>query len=428
MRGADAPVESADPEVLAVLDTLVGRWGGRAAETERGRRLPDATVAELLDAGLLQLAAPPRFGGPGHGWPTVVEAARRAARACPSTGWVIGVVGGHAALAGRLPPKAARAVFAAGVRQVFATASAAAGGGFTRVPGGFEVAGRWRFCSAADHADWFLLSGHGDDPTDRVLVPLPAGEVRVEDGWDVCGMAGTGSRDITVDRVFVPEALTVSLSRCFAGRSPSGTGPSPYYLDEVPFLPYVNSCAIGPVLGCAEGAFAACLARSARGTGGSRPLEQPLVRDALTESAAELACARHLYEDVCARLHAAGTARRAFTPEDTATIGRDRAYLARLCVRSVHRLIQLAGTAAHFAGDPLARHWRDLQMMAAHRDLNWAGNAAAYASAAFTADGAGGPGDASGPVADGTRTTGGPVLSGPDGGRPPAGDGRGQAV
>ncbi|MTE17665.1 acyl-CoA dehydrogenase [Streptomyces sp. TRM43335] len=398
MRGPDTPVEGADPEVLATVDTLAGRWGGRAAEAERERRLPDATVAELLDAGLLQLAAPPGCGGPGHSWPTLVEAARRAARACPSTGWVIGVVGGHAALAGRLPRAAAETVFAAGPRQVFATASAAADGRFTRVPGGFEVAGRWRFCSAADHADWFLLNGHGGDPADRVLIPLSAGQVRVEEGWDVCGMAGTGSRDIRVDRVFVPEALAGSLPHCFAERQPSGGGPSSYYLDEVPFLPYVNSCVIGPVLGCAEGALAACLERFARDVGGSRPLEQPLVWDGLTESAAELTCARHLYEAVCARLHAAGTARRSLPPEDVAAIGRDRAYLARLCVRSVQRLVQLTGTAAHFADDPLARHWRDLQMAAAHRDLNWARNTAAYAATAFTAGGAGKPGGA-GPAA-----------------------------
>ncbi|MFP8940302.1 acyl-CoA dehydrogenase family protein [Streptomyces fenghuangensis] len=398
MRGPDTPVEGADPEVLAAVDTLAGRWGGRAAEAERARRLPDATVTELLDAGLLQLTAPPDFGGPGHSWPTLVEAARRAARACPSTGWVIGVVGGHAALAGRLPRAAAETVFAAGARQVFATASATAGGRFTRVPGGFEVAGRWRFCSAADHADWFLLNGHGGDSMGRILIPLSAGQVRVGEGWDVCGMAGTGSRDIFVDRVFVPGALAGSLSHCFAGRQPSGGGPSPYYLGEVPFLPYVNSCVIGPVLGCAEGAFAACLERFARDTGGSHPLEQPLVRDGLTESAAELACARHLYEAVCARLHTAGTARRPLSPEDAAAIGRDRAYLARLCVRSVQRLVRLAGTAAHFADDPLARHWRDLQMAAAHRDLDWARNTAAYAATAFDPGGAGEPGD-TGPAA-----------------------------
>ncbi|WP_055688608.1 acyl-CoA dehydrogenase family protein [Streptomyces prasinus] len=416
MNSADAPVANADPGVLAVVDAFAGRWGDRAAEAERGRRLPDATVAELLDTGLLELAAPPGFGGPGHSWPTLVEAARRAARACPSTGWVIGVVGGHAALAGRLPRTAAGTVFAAGVRQVFATASAAADGRLTRVPGGFEAAGRWRFCSAADHADWFLLNGHehGGDPRDRVVIPLAAGQVRVEDGWDVCGMAGTGSRDIVVERVFVPEALTGSLPSCFAGRRPSGTGTSPYYLGEVPFLPYANSCVIGPVLGCAEGAFAAFLARFARGSGTSRPPEQPLVRDGLTESAAELACARHLYEAVCARLHAAGAARGALPPEDVAAIGRDRAYLARLCVRSVHRLVRLAGTAAHFADDPLARHWRDLQMMAAHRDLDWARNAEAYATAAFTADGPGRAEAGTGPV--------------PGGAGPPAAGGRGRAT
>ncbi|GAB2596134.1 hypothetical protein GCM10027168_31150 [Streptomyces capparidis] len=385
MSGEETP--GADPGVLAAVDALAGRWRARAEQAERERRLPRGTVTELLDAGLLQLAAPPRFGGAGHGWPTLVEAARRAARACPSTGWVVGVVGGHAALAGRLPRQAAEQVFAAGARQVFATASASAGGRVTRVPGGYRVAGRWRFCSAADHADWVLLNGPCPETGDRVLLPLAADRVRVEDNWRVTGMAGTGSKDITVDTV-VPDALTGSLTRCFAARRPDGgTAPTAYYLDEVPFLPYINTCVVGPVLGCAEGAWSACLDLLSAGRGGARALDDPLVRDGLTESAAELDCARHLYRAVCARLHGAGAARRAVTPEDAAAVGRDRAYLARLCVRAVHRLVGLGGTAVHAEDHRLGRHWRDLQMMAAHRDLDWSRNAAAWAAEALDAAG-----------------------------------------
>ncbi|MBO8183969.1 hypothetical protein JW592_00480 [Streptomyces sp. DW4-2] len=36
-----------------------------------------------------------------------------------------------------------------------------------------------------------------------------------------------------------------------------------------------------------------------------------------------------------------------------AAISRDRAYMARLCIRAVQRLVQLAGTAAHHDASPV---------------------------------------------------------------------------
>ncbi|NYI03604.1 acyl-CoA dehydrogenase family protein [Allostreptomyces psammosilenae] len=393
MNDTGPPPPGADPEVCERVDALAGRWRERAAIAERARRLPRETIAELSDAGLLHIVAPTRHGGPGYGWPTLVEAARRAARACPSTGWVIGVVGGHAALAGRLPEPVTALLFADGPRQLFATASAAADGRITRVAGGVEVTGRWRFCSAVDHAEWIIVNGPCRDATgaagtdgtaggERVLVPLRTDRVRVEDDWYVSGMSATGSRTIAVDGEFVPEERVDPLSRCFAERWSKESAPTDY-LGEVPFRSYATSSIIGPLLGCAEGAFEAYLAGLRTPAGRPSPRsEQPLVRDGLTESAAELACARHLYDAVCATLHAAGVERRALSAAESATVSRDRAYLARLCERAVHRLVRLTGTAAHLEDHPLARHWRDVQMMAAHRDVSWALTHHAYAAVA----------------------------------------------
>jgi 3-hydroxy-9,10-secoandrosta-1,3,5(10)-triene-9,17-dione monooxygenase len=134
----------------------------------------------------------------------------------------------------------------------------------------------------------------------------------------------------------------------------------------MPFLSYSTSTVIGPLLGCAEGAF---------------DVFQGSADSDVAESAAEPACARHLYDSVCDTLHSAGLERRPLTALEAATVGRDRAYLARLCVRAVHRLVELSGTAAHFEDHPIARHWRDLHMMSAHRDVNWATHARAHAHA-----------------------------------------------
>jgi 3-hydroxy-9,10-secoandrosta-1,3,5(10)-triene-9,17-dione monooxygenase len=364
-------------DVRTRVAALSDRWRDRAPAAERARRLPDDTVAELFDSGLMTLAAPTRHGGAGLGWPAVVEAARLAARACPSTGWVLGVVGGHAAMAGRLPRGVGDLLFADRPQRVHATASATPDGRIVRGGDGFTVTGRWRFCSAVEHSAWIILNGLCEPDLsngERVLLPIPVADVRVEDGWHVSGMAATGSRDIVLDEVFVPGDRADSLRRCFAAHWSPDTAPADY-LGQVPFRNYMNSFIIGPLLGCAEAAVDAFAATA-----------RPAHRDGLTESAAELTCARLLYESLCSTLHSAGLGRRALTTVEAATVERDRAYLAQLCVRAVHRLVRLAGTAAHFDDNLIARHWRDLQMMAAHRDVDWARNSHAYSTLPLAGD------------------------------------------
>ena len=50
---------------------------------------------------------------------------------------------------------------------------------------------------------------------------------------------------------------------------------------------------------------------------------------------------------------------------------RDRAYLAQQCVEVVRRLVERLGASSLVGGNPLHRHWRDIQTMAAHRDVAW---------------------------------------------------------
>ncbi|KIH83119.1 hypothetical protein UCMB321_3069 [Pseudomonas batumici] len=363
---------------------LLGRWRALAAETERARCISQQTVDDLLVGGLMQLVVPRRYGGLQSDWPTLVEASRIAARACPSTGWMIGLVGSHAAIVGRLPSLCQDTVFADGPGQIIATASVSKGVSILKVDGGFRLSGTWCFSSGIDHAHWVVLSGK--DPRDAslgqtLLFTLRRERVQVEDVWHVAGMCGTGSKDLRLDNVFVSDAWVVLQSECF-GSAPVGAGHNPGgYLFDVEFIPYLGSLHIGPVLGCAEGAYDDCVAalRNREVTKENAASKtRPIRLEQLAECAAQLSCARHLYHSIAFLLHSAGVAGRSLSLQELVTLKRDRAYLVRLCVQAVQQLVWQLGTGGIFDASPVQRHWRDLQVMASHMDVNWDSAMLAY--------------------------------------------------
>ena len=83
-------------------------------------------------------------------------------------------------------------------------------GSATKVDGGYLVSGRKIFCSQAPVGTVMSTMFPFDDPGDgqivlNMAVPLAAEGVTVLDTWDGHGMRGTGSHDIELQDVFVPE-------------------------------------------------------------------------------------------------------------------------------------------------------------------------------------------------------------------------------
>src|SRR5438477_10948152 len=84
-------------------------------------------------------------------------------------------------------------------------------GKLEKVEGGFRMTGRKIFASGVPAGDVLMTTGVYDDPGQGPTVihfplPLRAEGVKILDTWKVLGMRGTGSHDIELDRVFVPDA------------------------------------------------------------------------------------------------------------------------------------------------------------------------------------------------------------------------------
>jgi 3-hydroxy-9,10-secoandrosta-1,3,5(10)-triene-9,17-dione monooxygenase len=354
-------------------------WRERASAAEKNRRLSDSTFDELFAGGWLDLLSPRApVTHSGH-WPTLVESARVAARACASTAWMMALVGGHSCIIRRLPPACQDRLYAEGPRQLFASASSGADSQLSLEAAGMRVNGRWRFSSGIEDATWLMLNApcpnHPDAAhTPRFLVLIAAHEVHRLDSWDSFGMAATGSHDVLTRQLLVPHERVFALHEVFAGPVPA-TGTD--YIDRVPLVPYLTTSIIGPLLGCAEGAHAAYVLALA-----DSPLSsEPRIAEQVAHSAAQLYSAGLLYDSLISRLHDAGMHGRALEARQLRQLKRDRAYLAQQCVQVVRRLVERLGASSLVAANPLQRHWRDVQAMAAHRDLVWNDAMQAYGEA-----------------------------------------------
>ncbi len=370
-------------EIFSRARDLVPVLRERAQETEERRSLPPETMRDLYDAGLLRILQPARYGGYEMDWPMHLEAARILARACPSTAWIVSVVGAHAAIAARLNKQCQDDIWGDTQDVLIATATAPSVGGVYKVEGGYRADGVWRFASGVDHSQWLMITGpvrpdDGSEPkrgrADFVRVLLPKSDFEITDGWFVAGMSGTGSKSIKCVDVFIPDYRATSARSSFA-KSPPGAEVNPNcYLYNVDFMPYFGSSLLGPIVGCAEGAYQDYVeitkARISVMLGGNVAENVP-VQQRLAESAGEIKAARLLLEASNKLLHERGVAGQTLLPAELVEQGRDRTFIAKLCVSAVTRLVSQMGAMGIFDDNPVQRHFRDVNALSTQIAVNY---------------------------------------------------------
>jgi 3-hydroxy-9,10-secoandrosta-1,3,5(10)-triene-9,17-dione monooxygenase len=227
----------------------------RAAQTDNDRRLPQATIDELLDAGLFAVIRPRLFGGDELGIASLVEITAELASACGSTGWVYGVLAGHGWLLNLFPVEAQREIFA-DPRTLTATVFRL-GGKAERVDGGYRITdATGRFCSGIDFASWVIVGNavqSSDGPPEPRFFVVKRKDIEIVDDWFTVGMRGTGSRSIRIRDAFVPEHFSVSIESLAKGQAPgTATHTAPLY--RVPFQLVAPFSIIGAPIGIARGA------------------------------------------------------------------------------------------------------------------------------------------------------------------------------
>jgi len=230
----------------------------RLKEADEGRRVPAETIKDFQAAGFFRILQPSRWGGFEHDPQVFFDVQQTIGAACASSAWVLGVLGVHAWQLALFPIEAQREVWGDDTSTLISS-SYAPTGKIERAPGGYTISGRWSFSSGCDHGQWAFLGGmvppaaEGAPPEMRTFL-LPRRDYTIEDNWHVMGLKGTGSKDVVVDRVFVPEHRTHKLIDGYKRSSPGNEhNPAPLY--RLPFGQVFVRSVSTTAIGIAQGAL-----------------------------------------------------------------------------------------------------------------------------------------------------------------------------
>ena len=372
------------PELLTRAEALVPVLRERAGRTEELRRLPDETIDELHRAGLFRILQPKRVGGSELPFRSIVELVSIIGKGDGSTAWVLANLAAHHWMLAMFPKQAQDEVWGQSPDNLIGSALVFPRGRACRVEGGYRLSGRWPFSSGVDPSAWNLIGAIAQDEEAGTAMPriflLPASDYTVIDTWHVIGLAGTGSKDVAVDDVFVPEYRSLAMDQITGGRNP-GAAVNQAVLYRLPAVSLFAFCIAAVSLGIAQGAidyFAETTRTRTSYYTGRNLADFVTLQIHLAEASAMVDMSRAAILLDCDEATSIVSEGKVPSLEQRARYRRDGAYAATLCTRAVDALFRATGGGAIYARNPLQRMFRDIHAANAHYVLNWDINGAMF--------------------------------------------------
>ena len=358
----------------------------RAARAEDARMLLRENEQLLHESGLFRFHQPRSFGGMELDFVAVVDIPAELARGCPSTAWNVGNVACHHWILGYYDPATQHEVWDANPDALIASSIALAAGRGRKADGGFVINGRWPFSSAVDNSDWNMLAvsiydGDGKTPVDWRLCLVPKSDYEVIDTWYAMGMAATGSKDVAVSELFVPERRALPLLRCRGGSGHPGAALSPGPLYRIPIVAASSHPLAPAALGAAEGAYELFLETMATRAGtytGARVADFQAVQIKVARARCLIDSARDLLRQSAIAFQAAAQRNEAPDLETKLRFRAHSAFAVNQSREAVETLWSCYGAQGLYTRDPLQRHLRDVLAISQHFSFNFDIAGAAY--------------------------------------------------
>ncbi|TNF89912.1 MAG: hypothetical protein EP301_02015 [Gammaproteobacteria bacterium] len=347
---------------LDAASALAPIIAGNREISEANRRLAPAIVEGIRAAGLQRLMLSAENGGLEAPLLTALNVYEQLAGYDASVGWIVWNNALPCLFSRFLPPPTRAAIFAN--PDWLHASSTRPSGRAERTPEGYLLSGRWSLVSGCELAEFIPLTGRvstpgGSAPEMRYFF-VNRTELTILDTWHVGGLRGTGSHDVAVDELMVPEARSISPS------DPSTAG-GPYGC--IPIIATLSLGMAAQFLGIGAAALVAT-EKMARTRITDTPVpdmrDRPDVQAAVAAHDAALTAARTHLHACASQLWGQAEAKAAFQPDDIATVFAASSHAIRTATEAVDALYSISGTAAIYQDSPLERISRDLRVMRQH--------------------------------------------------------------
>lgn len=357
-------------ELVARTTALKPLLAANAREAERRRR-PVTEVWEAIRAtGVFYHFVPRRYGGLEFDVDSFIDAMLPLGEACASTAWVTAFCVEHNWMLAQFPEALQDETFGGAFPYVIAPGVTMPPGQAQAAEGGYRLTGHWKWGTGVMNADWIFATGllAGESPPRILFFAFPAAEATVLDTWHVDGMIGTGSNDIVVRELFVPEHRVMNMGHMREGRAPGAQlHDNPIY--RMPMLPFLAVTAAIPALGAARGAVKLfqdrLQERLMHGTD-QKQAEKPAAQMRLGEAQVMTRAAELLVRDTARANVELGRQGRGGEVDQRIALRLQVAYAMDLCRGAIRILAEASGSGAHFLDNPIQRALRDINVMSSH--------------------------------------------------------------
>nr|WP_047167094.1 acyl-CoA dehydrogenase family protein [Sphingomonas sp. Y57] len=354
----------------ATLETLLSAVRARRDEFNANQQISADVVEMMKAAGVYRAMVAKRFGGDEKSPAEFLRLIETISQADGSAGWVASF-GFSAVYLSALPIETLEAMYANGPDVVFA------GGIFppqkaVPVDGGLEVSGRWSWGSGCTGAEvigvGIKVEGGGPTGGLPLIAVTPAKNVQIVPNWDVIGMRGTGSHDMVLDKVVVPEAWTFVRG----GKSSLDT---PLY--RYPSMPLAAQVLAVVGLGIARSALDQMIALAGGRTsitGQPTLADRPYVQTDIAKAEAALRSARAFFYEITEEAFATLVAGDELSIETRALLRLASTNAARVGADITLDIYRMAGTTGVFANHWIAHLMQDAQVIPQHAflaDTTW---------------------------------------------------------
>ncbi|WP_417226900.1 acyl-CoA dehydrogenase family protein [Amphritea sp.] len=343
----------------ATFDALLADIRSRRQEFEQQKYISQDIIERFKAIGVYRALVPKRFGGDEKSPTEFLQMVEALSAADGSAGWVASF-GMNPVYLASLPLETIEKVWADSPDVVFA------GGIFPpqpaqRVEGGFKVKGRWQFGSGCMGAS---LCGVGILPDDGESLPrmavMPREQVNIDMTWNVVGMVGTGSHDLVVDDVIVPEEWTFT-------RGGKSNLDDPFF--KYPSLAFAAQVLAVTTLGLAREAIDVVrgMAAGRRSVTGAPNLgEREYVQMEIAKAEAKVRSSKAFFYQATDEAWASILDGEVPTPEQISMLRLSATNLTHECAEAIRIAYQVSGMTGAYNDHPLSRIMRDSMMCTQH--------------------------------------------------------------